>query len=975
MLKFHLERRCPPESEAQRCSYLDPGGEHMEPVAGLRFPRFAFVSVFLIATISLSAQVPDDPITGVVTDQTGAVVPGATVSLAANDGTSETAVSDGQGRYKFRNISPGEYKITAWAAGFSVTDAVSVTAAKGRTVVQNFQLQIAITRQEVQVQASGSVDTEPTNNASALTISDSALESLADDPDELSQDLQALAGPSVGPDGGEIFVDGFSGARLPPKSAIREVRVNQNPFSSEYERPGFGRVEIFTKPGSGAFHGEARFNFNDSAFNSMNPFATDKPDYQRKMIEGTFGGPLGKKASFTVEFERRNIGQYALINTMVLDSNFEIVPYNTSVLNPMVETEVSGRLDYQLSQNHTLVGRYEWEINEQRNAGLDTSSLPSRGYTTNETEHELQLTETAVINPNAINEIRFQYRRSHDTNSAVSADPAVEAMGAFTGGGTAMDLSGLTENRYEFQELLSLAHGRHTTKIGGRVRIISETDLELQNYNGMFTFQSLDAYQITEQGLANGLTDTQIRALGGGASQFSISTGNPAASLTQVDLGLFVQEDWNVRRNLTLSAGLRFEKQTNINDWTDWAPRVGVAWAIPGKASNPLAVLRVGFGLFFDRVRENLVLDTKRLDGVQQKAYLIPNPDFYPNIPPESYLSSFSQDQATRVLGPSIKSPYIQQLSVSLERQFFKNTTVSLTFTDVRGYRSLRSRNTNAPYPGTSVRPDPGAGNIFDYESTGHFRQQQFIVNLNSRLNRRFTLFGYYAFNNAHSDTDGAGTFPSNSYDLAAEYGRAAYDVRHRAMIGGTFYTRFGLAFSPFVVMHTGAPFNITIGGDLNGDGVFNDRPAWATDLSRPSVVQTAWGKFDTQPMAGQTIIPRNLGASPAMFSFNVRVSRSFGFGERKMIADGSGGEMGGGHGGSDSHHGGHDGGQASSGDRKYTLTLAVAARNLFNNVNLDTPIGTLSSPMFGQSTSIHGFGPGAGSANRTIELQARLSF
>lgn len=947
----------------------------MESVVPFKLLLFACIAFFLIAASSLFAEVPDDLITGVVTDQTGAVVPDATVSLSANDGTSKTAVSDGQGRYRFRNISPGEYKITAWAAGFSVTDAASVTAVRGRTVVRNFQLQIAVTRQEVRVQTSASMDTEPTNNASALTISDSALESLADDPDELSQDLQALSGPSAGPDGGEIFVDGFSGARIPPKSAIREVRVNQNPFSSEYERPGFGRVEIFTKPGSGEFHGEARFNFNDSAFNSMNPFATDKPEYQRKMIEGTFGGPLGKTASFTVEFERRNIGQYALLNTMVLDSNFNIVPYNTSVLNPMVETEVSGRLDYQLSQNHTFVGRYEWETNEQQNAGLDTSSLPPRGYTTNETEHELQLTETAIINPNAINEIRFQYRRSRDTNSAVSADPAVDVMGAFTGGGSAMDLNGLTENRYEFQELLSLAHGRHTTKVGGRVRIINEMDSELQNYNGMFTFQSLDAYQITQQGLANGLNDSQIRALEGGASQFSINTGNPVASLTQVDLGLFVQEDWNVRRNLTLSTGLRFEKQTNINDWTDWAPRVGVAWAIPSKQGNPFGVLRVGFGLFFGRVRESLVLDTKRLDGVLQKAYLIPNPDFYPNIPPESYLSSFAQDQATRILDPNIKSPFIQQLSLGFERQVIKNTTVSLTFSDVRGYRTLRSRNTNAPYPGTSLRPDPNGGNIFDYESTGHFRQQQFIVNANSRFNRRFTLFGYYAFNNAHSDTDGAGTFPSNSYDLVAEYGRTAYDVRHRAMIGGTIRAPFGLAFSPFVVMHTGAPFNITIGNDLNGDGVFNDRPAWATDLSRLSVVRTAWGNFDTQPMTGQTIIPRNLGTSPGMFSFNLRVSRSFGFGERKMIAEGSGGEMGGGHGGPDGHHDGHHGAQASSGDRRYTLTLGVATRNLFNNVNLDTPIGTLTSPLFGTSTSIHGFGPGAGSANRTIEFQARLSF
>lgn len=949
----------------------------MNSKSGFRSLLVSVLYAFLMVPAALFAEDAPDVITGVVSDQTGAVIRKATVDLIAPDGSLSSTLSDGQGRYRFVGIAPGQYNLTVSAPGFSTTQAAPVTVVPGRVVNQNMQLQVAVALQEVQVQGTGSIDTEPASNSGAITISDSALESLADDPDELSQDIQALAGPSVGPDGGEIFVDGFSGAKIPPKSSIREIRVNQNPFSSEYDRPGFGRVEIFTKPGSEKFHGNARFNFNDSVFNSMNPFATEKPDYQRKMIEGTFGGPIGKKASFTVEVERRNIGQYALINTMVVDPSFNIVPYNNSVLNPMVETEISGRLDYQLSTNHTLVGRYEWETNEQQNAGLDTSSLPSRGYTSREKEHTLQLTETAVLGPRAINEIKFQYRRSRDTNSAVSADPAVEAMGAFIGGGSAMDLTGITENRYEVQELLSLVRGPHTIKMGGRVRIINETDSELTNYNGMFTFPSLDAYQITEQGLANGLTDAQIRSLGGGASQFSISSGNPAASLTQVDLGVFVQEDWRVRSDVTLSAGLRFEKQTNISDSSSWAPRVGLAWAIPGRSNNPFAVVRVGFGLFYDRIRENLVLDTKRLNGVLQQAYLIPNPDFYPNIPPESYLSSFVQDQATRILAAGIKSPYIEQLSLSVERQFPKNTTVSLTFSDVRGFRTLRSRNTNAPFPGTSDRPNPDGGNIFDYESTGHFRQQQFIVNVNARLNRHYTMFGNYSFNNAHSDTDGAGTFPSSSYNLAVEYGRAAFDVQHRAMIGGTINTLFGLAFSPFIVMHTGGPFNITIGNDLNGDGVFADRPAWATDLSRPSVMRTPWGNFDTQPMAGQTIIPRNLGSSPGMFSFNLRASRSFGFGETRSagVSEFSGApQMGGGHGGPGGHHGPHHEEEAG-GDQKYTLTFGVAVRNLFNNVNLDTPIGTLSSPMFGTSTSIHGFGPGAGSANRTIELQTRFSF
>jgi hypothetical protein len=785
-------------------------------------------------------------------------------------------------------------------------------------------------------------------------------------------------------------VDGFSGGKIPPKSAIREVRVNQNPFSAEYDRIGFGRIEILTKPGSNAFHGEARFNLGDSIFNSRNPFAADKPDYQRRMFEGTFSGPLSEKASFTFQVERRDIGQTAVINALVLDPNLNQVPYRESVLNPTTNTEISARLDYQLSPNHTLVGWYEWEKNTETNAGVDTFSLPSRAYNSDEREQIVQITETAILNPRAVHETRFQYRRSHDVIRGLNSDPAVEVLGAFTGGGSSMGLSGLTENRYEFHDLLSLSRARHTVKLGGRLRVINESNRSMQNYNGVFTFTSLDAYRITETGLQAGLPPDQIRALGGGASQFTIAVGNPVAELTQIDAGLFIQDDWRVRNDLTLSGGLRFEKQTNINDWRSWAPRFGIAWA-PGSTNRqqPIAVLRAGFGIFYDRVRESLVLDTRRLDGLRQQEFLIPNPDFYPVIPSVAELSSFVQQQVIRVLDDGLQAPYTQQLALSVERQLAKNVTLSATYTNSRGVDTLRSRNINAFLPGTydplipgsGVRPLPG-GNIYAYESAGRFRQNQFIANVNARINKRYTLFGYYAWSNAQSDTDGAATFPGNPYDLTREYGRAGFDVRYRAFIGGSIIIPFGISLNPFIVMHSGAPFNIITGEDLNGDSLFNDRPAWATDLSRPSVLRTHWGNFDTRPLAGQTLILRNLGGSSGMFAVNLRVSKSFGFGGRLGVSEsagpsGQGPDMGGppgGH-GPGGGHGGHHAQETTSSDRRYTVTFSIAARNLLNRVNLDAPVGNLSSPLFGQSTSIHGFGHGSASANRTIEFQTRFSF
>ena len=116
------------------------------------------------------------------------------------------------------------------------------------------------------------MDVDPENNAGAIILKDKDLEALSDDPDELMSELQALAGPSAGPNGGQIYIDGFTGGQLPPKASIREIRINQNPFSAEYDKLGYGRIEIFTKPGTDKFHGQLFLIGNTAGFNSRNPF-------------------------------------------------------------------------------------------------------------------------------------------------------------------------------------------------------------------------------------------------------------------------------------------------------------------------------------------------------------------------------------------------------------------------------------------------------------------------------------------------------------------------------------------------------------------------------------------------------------------------------------------------------------------------------------------------------------------------------
>lgn len=968
----------------------------------------AFLLLLACAGNLAEAQTGQGTVTGVITDPSGAVVSNAEVILVRAGVEAAVTTADAQGRYKFADVASGEYQLKINAAGFAPYQSAALQVGSGRAVSQNAKLTIAAMQQQVEVADSDArpLDVEPSNNAGATVISGKALEALSDDPDALAEDLQALAGPSAGPDGGEVFVDGFSGGRLPPKSSIREIRVNQNPFSSEYDRLGYGRIEILTKPGTDKFRGDAMFNFGDSIFNSRNPFADEKPHSQRRTMDATLSGPINKRSSFFAQFSRRNMEETFIINALVLDDTFGIAPFKQSVVTPNVHSEISGRLDYQLSTNHTLVGRYQWENASHENSGIGMFTLPSRATNSGSNEHQVQLTETAVLSPKAVQEIRFQFRREASDTRGISSDPAINVADAFNAGGTFAGVAQDRETRWEATDIVSISHDRHMIKFGGRVRRVSVLDESLSGYNGSFSFANIDAYQITEAGLRDGLTMAEIRALGGGPLQFRLTTGDPTASVSQVDGSIFVQDDWRVVPQFTLSTGLRYEIQNNISDRRSIAPRLGFAWA-PGGPKKAIAVVRGGFGIFYQRVGQGLTMDANRLNGVRQQQYLLnweadPTlPEFYPNIAPVELLQGLAQQQVVRVLDRNLNAPYIMQTALSVERQLPKNVTLSLTYTSSRGVHSLRSRNINAPLPGTydpevpgsGVRPFAG-GNIYSYESTGWFRQNQLIVNVNGRVNRRVNFFGFYTYGKANSDTDGAGSFPMNQYDPSMEYSRAGYDVRHRMFLGGSLTGPFGVSLSPFIVVSSGGPFNIIIGEDKNGDGLLNDRPLWATDLTRPSVVVTNYGAFDTDvlnPLPGQTVIPRNLGNASGNFTVNMRLSKTFGFGKREgaETAGAQGGPSGripgiggpggpgpGGHG----HGGGMRGGPWGGGgaaNSKYSLTFSVSARNVLNNVNLAAPISSLSAgDRFGTSVALGGFGHfGSASANRVVELQTRFSF
>jgi len=1037
-------------------------------MVNLRRTGFILLAAALIALCAI-AQQTFGTLRGTMTDDSGAVIPAAQITLTGN-GTTKTAQTQADGTYTFQGLAPGQYTVHAAFPGFSAVNK-AVTIAAGANLVLPVQMNVLAEKQEVTVkgEAGPSISVEPDNNATALVLRGEDLAALPDDPDDLADALQALAGPGAGPNGGSIYIDGFSGGQLPPKESIREIRINQNPFSAEYDRLGFGRIEILTRPGTDRYRGSMNFNDSDGVFNSRNPFSNNKPDFSNRNFGGNFGGPINTKSSFFLDITRRQITDNAIVNGYFIDPTTLAQSHiQEAVVTPNTRTSIGPRIDYALSKNNTLVARFEYGNNDRQNQGIGGQRLPppfaQTAYNSNGSNQNLMLTETSILNAKTVNETRFQWTRSYSAQVG-NLLPQISASSAFTIGGANEGNNVDTRRHFELQNYTSISHGAHTFRFGMRVRRESDSSSAPSGFGGAFffdgglapvldannqivtdaagapvttTIQGIEQYRRTLLFQQEGFTPALIRQFGGGASQFNISTGSAYSSILQYDAGLFAQDDWRVRPNLTLSYGIRYELQTNIAGKHDFAPRFGFAWA-PGSAKNgrQKTVFRGGFGIFYDRIAESLIEHANLLNGVNQLSFTVLNPDtvFNPGTPPilPSIAGLTPAQNSVYRLDPRLRSSYMMQSAIGVERQLPRNTTVALTYTNTRALHLSQTVPINTPLPGTyipgqansGVRPfGAAAGNLFQYESGGVMKQNILMANFNTRFNSKVSIFGNYSYNNAN---DLPGT-PTNPYNFAQDWGRSSLERKHRFQLIGSVLAPANIRLSPFVILQSGSPYDVTLGRDIYGNTLKNARPTFAT-ASCASPDLTPLGDFCTTPLPGvlDSLVPRNYLTSAGMISLNLRVGRTFGFGPARKGAAlaGAPGDMGGGRGGMGGGdmggRGGGGGGPRGGGgggggmrmgtaggpggggrggggggdltEHRYNVTLSVMFNNIVNHLNPGGYQGNLNSPQFGQATSVNtgfgGGGPGGGPGgpggggggggntanNRRIEMSLRFSF
>ena len=915
----------------------------------------------MVQPVDAEADATLGEVSGSVSDPSGAKIAGASVHVQSGALERDTT-TDNTGRFSLP-LPLGTYAVTIKAVGFRTYDTNIVLRENATHTNLHVRLEIAATAEEITVPAQDTNSTAAADNKSALVFKADQLKEFSDDDSTFQQEILAMAG-GEGPRPPEILVNGFSNGRFPPKNTIQEIRINQNPYSTEYDRLGFGRVEIFTKPGTSQLHGEFDSAGTDNVLNARNPYTTVEPPYYTVNLNGNLSGSFNKKTSFFVSGLYNDLQNNAIVDA--IDPTL-LTPLSEAVRAPQITQTYSGQLDRQVTANNSFTGRYEYNEVSLNNSGVGLLVLPTEGLNSTTTTNTLQLRDTQVIGSKIISEAHFQYIRTRLQQSPASGAATVTVQGVFNGGGNPAQSQTDNQDSYELQELLTVEHGAHYLRIGGRYRGARDANDTRSGYNGQFTFPDLATYQLA----LNGETPAQIFANGGETIQYNLTAGQSSAVVFTSDVGVFAEDEWKVTKNLTLDYGFRFESQSGIPDHVNPAPRVGFAWAL-GKTAKKKAflVLRGGGGIFYDRFASANILTAIRLQsGTRQVSYYVENPAFYQkylNTPPP--VTSLGSVQPTLYnIDPHLRTQYDTAAGVTVERRIGKIGTASVNYIFLRTNHQYLSRNINAPLPGTynpadpssGVRPLGGTQNIYQFSSAGVAVNNIIFANTNVQAGKRVSMFaaGFFGLtqkNDAPSDT----SFPTNQYDPSVDYGREA-SPRVQFFSGATVKLPYGFSVNLYGSIQTGSPFNITTGTDLNGDTIYNDRPAFATNPTANSLIyKTRFGNFDANPQPGEATIPFNYGSSPSFYFLVAHLERAFMIGPRPAAPAAKG--------------------PAPKPDRPYSLMFAVEAYNVLNHVNPGTPVGVLSSPLFGQSISLNSpfsIGGFSTSANRTVTLHCNFSF
>lgn len=758
--------------------------------------------VMAIPIGTAAQQAPAARVQVSVVDQTGGVIPGATVTLVPLEPTAVAPVapvtSSEAGVAVLDRLLPGRYDITAAFPGFEpgrLAD-VRIRAGDSRHVVV---LSLPKVEQSVTVgRDTQTVAADRRASGFGNTVTDAEISALSDDPAELQRQLQELAGPEA-----IIRIDSFEGQQIPPRAQIKSIHVVRDQFAAEVANPGSTFVDIVTQPGIGPIRGGLNFTFRDEALMSRNPFVTTKGPEQIRTFGGNIGGALVQgKTSFSLNANGQSQYVTPILNVATSSGTRR---ETLGVRQPQEFLNVNGLLDHAITRNQTLRVSASTNRIALENLGVGNYDLPERAWGGRQLITNVRIQEAGPLGRRAFINTRLAYSQTELDIRPVTERPTVVVLDAFTAGGAQQR----TDSTTKLATLVSdvdYVRGLHSWRVGAQVDVNWTRASQANNYLGTYTFSSRESYDA------------------GAPALYSRVIGDPEVSYFNAMAGLYVQDDLRLK-GLTISPGVRYSVQSVVNDRTAFEPRIGFTWA---PRANGTTTLRASAGIFHGWMPQFIYEQALRIDGERQRELLIPSPSY-----PEPDSAGLLAPTSRYLIGDFALQRNVRY-SAGIDQALSPLVRVNVLYNWIHLQQQPRGENLNPLIGG--VRPDPTFANVIAVVTDSEIRRHELYVNgtialappgpdlQRARLNwRRLNIQAGYTFIGAQNNSNGP-FVPPPTGAIADDWGPGPADAPYRFNVVATGTQLRNLTTVFTFIANAGQPYTETTGLDDNEDGIINDR-------------------------------------------------------------------------------------------------------------------------------------------------------
>jgi outer membrane receptor protein involved in Fe transport len=999
------------------------------------------VSLFAIAMLCFAAGAMAQStatLQGTIKDEKGALVAGARVT-ARNQGTGieRTAQTDTDGNYQMAALPVGAYSIEVEASGFKRQSVSNLSVEVGRTIVKDFSLEIGTLEQNVNITAETSV-IETTTTSVGQVINQRTVQEIPLNGRHFV-DLGLLIPGSVTPPqngfltaplrgqgsfglntaGGREDTTNFmiNGVNLndmvqnqitfqPSINTVQEFKADNSTFSAEYGRNSGAIVNIATRSGTNGFHGEVFEFLRNSVLDARNFFDAIKPKFQRNQYGGALGGPIIKNKTFffaSYEATRQRQGltltsnvltnaQRASVTNPTVLKLLPLIPVATSVdasgvgrfsgsgTAPVNIDQWTGDVSHTFNSNDRLHGYYAFQRDRRGEPNLQGNTLPGFGDTRQSRRQIFTLNETHTFGARMVNEARLGFNRIHITftpnlqvnptdfliNDGLNQNiglPQISITGFnFNIGGPAGFPQGRADTTIVLSDTLNYLRGKHSFKFGGEWRRFYNNNFNLDT--GTFTFANVNNF------------------IAGNAASFSVTLGDRASSIEQGALGLYIQDNYRLRPNLTLELGLRydwnmtpterfnrfvvFDPQTRTlvqigssgfdrvyhQNNKNFQPRVGIAWDPfkDGKTS-----VRAAYGILTDQPVTNVVTPLTGNPPLATPLNTTAAGITFANAATVAGLAGLAPNS----IDGGLDNAYVQSWNFNVQREITPTLAVSAGYFGSKGTHLRIARNINQPINGgarpfanvsaaSTIRPGAPLGNITQIEDTGNSSYNAMWLTATKRLSAGLQFNASYTFSKSidYNSLNSQGVILQNSYNARANRGLSDFDARHRFVISGLYELPFhrnqlvdGWQLSSIVQSQSGNPVTIVV----NNAAFTGNNNTVRPDVTGPiAIIGTVARWFDTAPF----VVPvgrfgnlgRNVVIGPGFTNADFSVIKRTKISEDKIIE------------------------------------FRWEVFDIFNHANFGQPGRVVASATFGQITNTR-FATGDSGSSRQMQFALKFKF